>query len=195
MRTSSPGFALVDVVCACALVAVLAGIAVPMLHTLRDRDSTRMAAVWLKARLQQARLDALARNRVVAVRIAPEPPHRMRRYVDGDGDGVLQADIDAAIDLPLDDEHEVGEEFADVTFAIAETMPAPDGGGVLLQGSDPIRLGSSSFVSFHPAGSSSSGTLYLAGRAGTQAAVRLFGATGRMRALWFDRTTGAWRDE
>lgn len=191
----APGFALVDVVCACALLAVLAGIALPMLHALGARDAARMAAVSIKTRLQQARLESLARNRIVAVRIDPDPPHLMRRYVDGDGDGVLQTDIDAAIDRPLDEERDVREEFPEATFAIATAVPAPDGGGELAPGSDPIRLGSSHFVSFHPVGSSSSGTLYVAARDGSQAAIRLYGVTGRMRALWFDRATGAWRED
>jgi type II secretory pathway pseudopilin PulG len=90
-----------------------------------------------------------------------------------------------------------------------------DGSGDSGTPSDPIRLGASDLLSFSPTGSSTSGTIYLQGldpssasgrpdadrqRAGSpqpmppQFAVRIYGATGRLRLLEFRPESGAWID-
>src|SRR5215213_9011496 len=92
------GTALVDVVVACAVSAVIAVMAIPTIHASRERDAVRMAAHYLAQRVQQARLEALKRNTMVAFRLDPDELGLVGTYVDGDGDGVLQRDIDAGTD-------------------------------------------------------------------------------------------------
>ena len=60
-------------------------------------------------------------------------------------------------------------------------------------GSDPLRIGRTALVTFSPLGSSSSGTLYVAAHRGPQMAIRLYGASGRVRVLMFDTRSGQWR--
>jgi type II secretory pathway pseudopilin PulG len=187
------GFALVDVVVACAIAAVIAVIALPTLHATRERDTVRMAAKYLAQRMQSARLEALKRNAEVALRFDPDDLGRVGTFVDGDGDGVLQRDIDGGTDHRLTADARVRDTFEGVTLAIESDMPDPDGGGALAAGSDPVRIGSTNFLSFSPLGSSSSGSIYLAGRAGQQACVRILGATGRTRVLWFNQATRLWQ--
>jgi type II secretory pathway pseudopilin PulG len=193
VRRSARGAALLDLIFACGLLVVIAAIAIPSVQAARDRDSARVAARHLATKLNLLRLDAIRRNRAVAVRFDPEEPGRFEVFADGDGDGVLQQDVDSLVDLPLEPPAHIGQMFAPVTFAVPLTMPAPDGNGLVLAGSDPVRIGSSAFLSFSPLGSATSGTLYLAGRAGAPACVRVLGPTGRVRVLWFDRASGAWR--
>jgi hypothetical protein len=59
-------------------------------------------------------------------------------------------------------------------------------------GDDPIRLGSGDMVTFTPIGTSSSGSLYIRGRRGTQYVVRLYGETGKTRILRFNAGNGQW---
>jgi hypothetical protein len=59
-------------------------------------------------------------------------------------------------------------------------------------GSDPLRIGQTSLLSFSPTGSCTSGTIYVAAPAGPQLAIRIMGATGRTRVLRFDRGAGQW---
>jgi hypothetical protein len=47
-------------------------------------------------------------------------------------------------------------------------------------------------LSFSPTGTSSSGTVYLRGRAARQRAVRVLGGTGRIRSYDFDFGTWKW---
>jgi Tfp pilus assembly protein FimT len=192
---SARGAALVDLVFTCGIVAVIAGIAIPTIHAARDRDTTRMAARFLANRLHAARYESLKRNACVAIRFDPVDVGRFVVYVDGDGDGVLQSDIDGGIDVALGPESRLSDVFAAATLAILRDIPDPDGSGTLIANSDPIRLGSSNFLSFSPIGSATSGTIYLAGAGGAQAAVRVMGATGRMRVLLLDVGTRTWREE
>jgi type II secretory pathway pseudopilin PulG len=189
------GAALIDLVFSCALIAVLAAIAIPSLQASRDRDATRMAARHLANTFQLLRVDAVRRNRSVAMRFDPGNLGRYATYMDGDGDGVLQGDIDQAIDPLLDPGAHLDDFFSTVSLRVALPLPTPDGAGTLPVEADPIRIGNTNLVSFSPLGSSTSGTIYLAGREGSQMCVRLLGSTGRVRVLWFDRASASWRPE
>jgi len=189
------GAALIDLVFSCALIAVLAAIAIPGLQASRDRDATRMAARHLATKFQLLRVEAVRRNRSVAMRFDPGNLGRFAVYVDGDGDGVLQGDIDQVIDPPLDAGAHLDDFFSAVSLRVALPVPMPDGPGMLPADADPVRIGNTNLVSFSPLGSSTSGTIYLAGREGSQMCVRLLGSTGRVRVLWFDRASASWRPE
>jgi type II secretory pathway pseudopilin PulG len=191
----SGGAALIDLIFACALIAVLAAIAIPSVQASRDRDATRLAARYLANKLQLLRVEAVRRNRVVAMRFDPDDLGRLGAYVDGDGDGVLQADIDGNIDRPLEAISHLRHFFSTAALRVALPLPLPEGAGMLAADSDPIRIGNTNLVSFSPLGSSTSGTLYVAGSDGSQMCVRLLGTTGRIRVLWFDRASAAWRQE
>jgi Tfp pilus assembly protein FimT len=193
MKARARGFALVDLVVVCAISAVIGAIALPALHAARERDAVRMAAKYLAQRIQHARLEALKRNVEVALRFDPDELGLVGAFADGDGDGVLQRDIDAGTDHRLSPDARLHDTFGGVAFAVASDMPDPDGGSALNTGSDPVRIGSTNFLSFSPLGSSTSGSIYLAGPGGQQACVRILGATGRTRVLWFNPATRQWQ--
>jgi hypothetical protein len=56
-----------------------------------------------------------------------------------------------------------------------------------------VKLGSSNLLTFTPMGTSSSGTLYVLGRRNLQYAIRVYGETGKVRALRFDSQTRQWK--
>jgi hypothetical protein len=189
------GAALVDIVFACGLGAVIAAIAIPTVHASRERDAARGAAQYLAKKMQILRLEALKRSTHVAIRFDPTEVGRLGLYADGDGDGVRQSDIDAGIDPSLAPESRLSDLFREVAIRIARDVNDPDGGGTLVAGSDPVRLGATNFLSFGPLGGSTSGTVYLAAHTGPQLCIRLLGATGRIRVLWFDSVTREWRHD
>jgi Tfp pilus assembly protein FimT len=195
MKRLDRGAALIDLVFACGLIGLIAAIAVPAIHASRDRDAARAAARYVAHRLQTVRLEALRRNVCVAIRFDPIDIGRFGVYIDGDGDGVLQTDVDGGTDRTLTADARLADSFETVAFRIANDVPDPESTAVLSANSDPLRLGSSNFLSFSPLGSSTSGTLYLAAPTGPQMAVRIMGATGRMRVLRFDPAAREWRDE
>jgi hypothetical protein len=185
----------VDVVVACGLAGVMAAVAIPSVHAARDNYAPRLAARFVAARLLNARVEALRRNAAVAVRFDPGDLGRMALYVDGDADGVRQVDIDAGVDQRLGAELRLADYFGTIALQVREGVPSPDGGGTLAAGDDPLRIGVANMVSFGPLGTATPGTIYLAGAAGPQVAVRVFGATATVRVLWFDRVASAWRDD
>jgi hypothetical protein len=191
-RKLERGLALLDVIFTCGLIAIMAAIAIPSLRAARDRDAALMAARFLAGKLNLLRIEAVRRNRIVAMRFDPDELGHFAAYVDGDGDGVRERDVDDAVDIRIDAEGHVSDYFALASFRVPLAVPAPDG-GVIEAGSDPVRIGISNFLSFNPVGTSTSGTIYLASSDGTQVCVRVFGATGRVRVLWFDRASRAWR--
>jgi len=195
MGTSSRGAALIDIVFTCALVAIIGGIAIPTLQVTRERDAVRSAARYLASRLHVARVEAMRRNANVAMRFDPDDVGRLRIFADGDGDGVLQRDIDDDIDRPIGEDAHIEELFHTVSLQIDASVPEPETGRMLTAGSDPVRIGSSSLLSFSALGSATSGTIYLAARGGTQLCVRVLGATGRMRVLRYDTSSRSWRQE
>lgn len=195
LRHAARGVALLDLVFTCALIVVLATVALPSLQASRDRDAAVMAARHLASRLQLVRIDALRRNRIVAMRFDPDDLGRTGVFVDEDDDGVLQQDIDDGVDRRLEGDTHVADHFAQVSFYVPLQIPAPDGQGVIAADSDPVRIGNTNLLSFSPVGTSTSGTIYLAGRGGTQVCVRVLGVTGRVRVLIYDRASGAWRQD
>jgi hypothetical protein len=188
------GAALIDVVFTLGLVAVVSGIAIPTWHATRQQAAARAGARYVAARLQHIRVEALKRNVTVALRIGPGDLDVLGVYADGDGDGVLESDIAAGVDQPLEPERRLSD-YSAVALRIPRDVPEPETGAVLPAGSDPLRIGRSSLLSFSPLGSATSGTLYLAADTGPQMAVRVLGATGRTRVLRLDAASGTWRDD
>ena len=142
---------------------------------------------------QRARLAALRRAVAVAVRIEiVDDRTSLRLFMDGNGNGVLQKDIDKGLDPPLSPLHWVDEQARDVSLRINQAILDAGGSGTLEAGDDPLRIGNSALLTFSPLGSATSGTLYVAAEGGPQMAIRVFGATGRVRVLMFDAQTRQW---
>lgn len=187
--------ALVDVAGTLAVAAVLAAMSAPCLDAWLADDRARLAARYLAAVFQRARTEALRRNVHVAVRFgAAADDFAFTRVVDGNGDGVRQADVAAGVDRVEGSPDRLVAHFG-VGPRVRAGVPSPDEGARVAAGADPIQVGRARLVSFSPLGTCTSGTIYVAGRDGIQAAVRLFGATGRMRVLWWDERNHRWRED
>jgi hypothetical protein len=189
------GAALIDVVFTAGLVAVLSGIAIPAWLTTREYAAQRAGARYIAARLQDARIQSLKRNVIVALRFDPGDLDRFALYLDGDGDGVLTGDILSGTDRLIGAEHRWSAYTSAVKLLVRDDVPEPETGSPLAAGSDPLRVGSSTLVSFSPVGSCTSGTIYLAGSSGPQMAVRLLGSTGRLRVLRYDSARRRWSED
>ncbi|MCA1584593.1 MAG: GspH/FimT family protein, partial [Acidobacteria bacterium] len=129
MRRSDSGLAFVDVIVATATLVVLSAMAVPVIGGVHDHARVRAAARYLSARLHVARLEALRRNTAVGLRFDDEAEgYGFRLYSDGDADGVLQRDIDAGIDRPIDELDRIDHHFGDITFRVNAAVPDVGGG-------------------------------------------------------------------
>ena len=186
------GFTLVELVTACAVAGVAMALAVPLVAGSLDGIRAEAAARYVAGRLQHARMEALKRSAHVACRFARTgETYELATVVDGNGNGVRTAEIASGVDWPVPGAWRPGNSFPGVSFGCVDGVAGIDGDGALT-GCSPIKVGSAGLVSFSPIGGATAGTIYLRGPSGQQLAVRITGATGRVRVLEFDRGAGDW---
>jgi type II secretory pathway pseudopilin PulG len=192
--TDARGYTLLETICAAALCTILGAIAVPVIGGTLDRERTIIGTQFLAGQLQRARLEALKRARTVAVHVALAGERTsIQLFVDGDGDGVRQHDVDDGVDPPLAPREFLDDRSRGVSLRINQAVSDIGGTGDLAAGDDPLRIGNTALLAFSPLGSATSGTLYIAGHRGPQMAIRIFGGTGRVRVMTFDAQARQWR--
>ena len=190
---SETGYALIDIVVAVALCVTLSAIAVPVVGGTLERERVIVGTRYLAGQLQRARMEALKRGRSVAIRIVvADDRTALQLFVDGNGNGVLQKDIDRGVDLPLAPQSWLDDDAAGTSLRVNQTVKDASGSATIEAGDDPLRIGNTSLLVFSPLGSSTGGTLYVAAHRGPQMAIRVFGATGRVRVLMFDAAAQQW---
>src|SRR5262245_49019968 len=189
-----PGFTILELLFTVAIAGTLTAIAVPVgLRTLDD-FRTRSAARYLAARLADARIRAVRRSSATGLRFIPaSPDYLIATVADGNGNGIRTAEIQRGIDRTLTEVEAIGWHFSGVAFGILDNVPDADGQPA--NGTDGVRVGVSRLLSMAPDGSSSSGTLYLHGTDRAQYAVRVLGATARVRVLKYDESRRRWVDQ
>jgi hypothetical protein len=181
---------LAETVVTLGLAGTISAIALPLVSGLDDARVAG-AARYLSSRLAEARLDAIARSREVAIRFEPAgSSYGFTVYVDGNHNGVLSRDITRGIDRPIFGPEQLSDNFRNVVIGVQPGVPAIDFGAP--PGSDPVKLGAGNFVSFSPMGTSTSGTIYITGQSHAQYAVRVFGTTGKIRVYRLVKGAGKW---
>lgn len=138
-------------------------------------------------------MEAVMRTADVGLQFAVTPTgFAYAVYVDGNGNGIRSADIDAGIDPQISALERLPDRFAGVEFGVLAGLPAVDPSGTP-PGDDPIKLGVSNILTYTPLGTSSSGSLYIRGRRDLQFVLRIFGDTAKTRALRFDSKGRQWK--
>jgi prepilin-type N-terminal cleavage/methylation domain-containing protein len=182
------GFTLVELLFVVALAATVMSIAVPTTRDGVESLQVASAARYLAARLSDARMRAVARSTCLGLRFVPAgSDYRFTTYVDGNDNGIRTADITAGIDGPLEAAEQLADKFPAVVFGLMNGYPDVDGQPAT--GTDGVRIGRARIETMSPDGTATPGTLYLHGRR-TQFAVRVLGATGRVRV--FEYREGEW---
>jgi type II secretory pathway pseudopilin PulG len=191
-RGEQAGWSLVELVMVIGVSLVVGGLAMAAFAPLGARARAIGAARHLAALLQRERIEAVRTGRLCGLRFDDDGSAiGFARVVDGNGNGLRSTEVAGGVDPTRGPRMRLTDAFAGVRFAIVADVPSIDGGAGLAAGSDPIRLGAS-ILAFAPAGSATSGTLYLASADGQQFGVRILGATGRVRIFEFDRATRRW---
>jgi hypothetical protein len=183
------GYTVLVVLFAVGVSATLAGIAVPSVSSTVDRLKATGAARYVAGRIAATRLEAIRRATTVGLRLDPVGgDYTIATFVDGNGNGLRATDISRGIDRPSGRAERLHEHFAGTAFGLLPGVPDLDGSTATADG---VRIGSSSFLSLAPDGSATSGTLYVHSRR-AQYAVRILGATGRVRIFRYDTGARTW---
>ena len=185
-------FSFIDILFVLGTAATVSAVAVPETLTTIDDSRTAAAARYIATRLQRTRMEAVSRNGAAAVRFTRLADHyEFTGYVDGNRNGVLSRDIQSGVDRLFQPIDRLTDHFSGVDFGADADLPPVDPASPA-PGGDPIRLGSGDMVTFTPTGTSSSGSVYIRGRRGTQYVVRVYGETGKTRILRFNAGNGQW---
>jgi type II secretory pathway pseudopilin PulG len=186
------GISLIELLLVLALLATVSGIAIPSVTYAARHARLRGAAFHLASQVTQLRLQAIRRSVSVALRFSTGARgYGYQAFMDGDGDGVQTADILAGQDQGFGSSTEIQDDFPGVWFGFLPGCPLVDGGRVPA-GADPVRIGTAHLLVMTPAGTATSGTLYLRSDVDMAYAVVVLGATGRTRLLACRARAGAW---
>ena len=191
MPRRNSGFTLIELLLAVAIIGTLTVMAIPQGFRAAGDLRTREAAQYMARRLASARFQAIKRSTAHGFRFEPVgEDYRLTLVADGNRNGLRTAELLSGIDRTLGDPELLGGHFGGVGLGLWDGVPDAD--GLPAGGTDGVRFGVSKLVALNADGSCSSGTLYIRGPARSQYAVRLLGATGRIRLLKFDAARGLW---
>jgi hypothetical protein len=186
------GWSLVELVMVIGVSLVVGAIASAAFAPLGAAARAVGAARAFAAMVQRERLEAVRTGRACGFHFDDDGSAvGFTRVADGNGNGLRSAEVADGTDPVRGPRTRLSDTFAGVRFAIVDTLPSIDGGPDLAEGTDPVRLGSS-LLALSPTGSATSGTVYVASADRRQFAVRILGATGRVRIFEFDRATLRW---
>jgi type II secretory pathway pseudopilin PulG len=198
MTSHEKGFQLAELIVSLAVLVLILLLGAPSLVQATGDMRLRLAAYELAGVLRLARASAVRLDANVAVKFRTEKDGTVTftLYRDGDGDGVLNKDIDAGIDRPLGPPRRLANLGRGVGFGFPPG-PAPEdpsSPGHPLKLSDPIRFNSSDLASFSALGTSTPGSLYLTDGVGRLVAVRVADRAGKVRIITWVPERRIWRD-
>jgi prepilin-type N-terminal cleavage/methylation domain-containing protein len=186
------GFSLLETVVVLAIILVLIGVAAPALKAYSVESHILGAGRVFKWEFMKARSIAVRSGVNTAIRfeVSADGQDQYSTYSDGNGNGVLAADIATGVDYRISGPLPLTGGAPGVRVGILPGLRGPD--GEPLDPADPIRFGRANMLSFSPFGTASPGTFYLAGE-GVQGAVRVTPGSARVRMIvcrgkrWIER--------
>lgn len=194
---SQAGFQLLELLIGLVILSLFATLVTPSLVRASAGLRVRLAATEIAGIMRRARSLAVVRSAKVAVKFRTRGDGRVTYtlYRDGDGDGVLNRDIDRGIDPPLTGTRALVHMGSDVHFGFppGPAPREPRGRRRMTRLDDPIRFNRSDLASFDPLGTSTPGSVYLTDGRDRLAVVRLYHRTGKVEILTYDPETETWR--
>ena len=179
------GYSLAELVVVLTIVGLMCGVAVPAFTTYWVKRTALEATVRdMNAALREARQEAIRENAYVGLKFQPSADGRLlwRKYLDGNGNGVLTADINSGKDKPMGGSRQIILPGGNIRLGIMDPKIKDESSGDPL-GTDPVKFGNSNICSFSPLGVSSPGSLYFTDGIKVQGAVRVYGGSARCRVV------------
>jgi prepilin-type N-terminal cleavage/methylation domain-containing protein len=187
------GYTLTELLTVAAILGLIVLVAIPGFVELRRRSAVRAAAITMRSIFHLARSRAIARNATCGLRFQQSGKQwRFALYDDGDRDGVRNEDIKSGIDRPVGPAREVFPESSLVSIGLSGSKIKDPDGDALQPTASAVQFGRSSICSFSPMGEATPGTIYLTAQGRDLWAVRVYGATAKMRVLRYDAEKKRW---
>ncbi len=194
----SRGFQLVEMLVCLAVFGLLVTLAAAPLVRLSAATRVRAAAGEMAGVLRTAKSYAIAHGANTGVKFRTLPDHSVlwTLYRDGDGDGVLSADIASGVDAAVSPEQRLAEFGNSVRFGFPPGAAPRDPSNPrqrMDRLDDPLRFNRSDIASFDPLGGATPGSAYLTDGQTQLAAVRVLAMTGKVRVIVYDRRSETWQ--
>ena len=167
---------------------VLLGVMAALLHAIgpewvrwRQRQRVVGAVDELALLVAALRVRSASAGQAFGVRFRAQPPDLEWDIVmDGDGDGIRSDDVRRGIDAVVAGPHVLAARYPGVRVGLPSGVRPPAGGTLPEDG---VAFGRADLLAVHPEGTTSSGSVYLCDLWEHCAAVRLYGASGRI-SVW-----------
>ena len=193
--STAAGFSVPEILIGTALAGFLVAMLTPGAMSLKESVSIRNAVHETTVAFYRARAYAISRGRNVGLKFRRNGDRwEWALYGDGNGNGVRTAEIASGVDRALGVYYPWTRN--DVLPAIMTGIRVPDPstrGRYLDRIDDPIRFNNSDICSFSPIGDSTPGSVYLWDARNRMAAVRVFGASAKVRTLYYRRGERGWK--
>jgi prepilin-type N-terminal cleavage/methylation domain-containing protein len=189
------GYSLIEILVVIAIIGIIALCAIPSFANYRRHASCVAAGNEMRSILRAVRSRAIARGRHAGVKFVKTGNNwTYTLYDDGNGNGVANADITSGVDRRYS-----GPSFTMPLYHTATIAQLPvglrDPDGDPLQPDDPaLQFGRSTLCSFSPMGSGTPGTIYISDGIDQLYAVRVLGASGRVRMLRYESGKKKWEE-
>jgi prepilin-type N-terminal cleavage/methylation domain-containing protein len=187
------GVTLTELLTVLAILGLIASISVPAFLSYQRQSAVRLATAEIRSMFHLARSRAIARHSNSGLKFSRAGgAWRYALCDDGDGDGLRNDDLAKGIDRCAEAPREVVRESRFAAIGLPSDAIVDPDGDPLPPTRSPVQFNASTICSFSPLGQSTPGTIYLTNRNDDVYAVRVYGASAKMRVLRYNRRSGRW---
>ncbi len=186
------GYTLAEIQTVIAIIGLMVACAMPSWLSLRRIAAVRAVSAEIRSIFHLVRSRAIARGINVGVKFTrANAEWQYAIYEDGDRDGVRNDDITRGTDRPVTKPRFLWQQPRLASIALP-TYPLKDPDGDPLKiGAAAVQFNRSTICSFSPLGQATPGTIYLTADEHVYA-VRVYGASAKIRTLRYNRKRSRW---
>ncbi len=195
-RDRQSGRSLVGLVVVLCLTAMIAAAGIPTLTEARRAAALRQASGRLWGMLVRCRAHAIMRCRATALVFERDEGGAWKCFIaeDGDGDGLLRADLESGRDRVIGEVLHLEGTTAGLGILTDPRVPDPSGRG-WLDGNldDPVRAGRGDIITFTPRSTATPSSIYVTDYHNRMRVLRITPGTGRVYGLVWRAGWKKWR--
>ena len=195
-KSLQSGASLAEVMVVLTVVAITVSVAVPNLVELHRAAALSGAASQLRGLMFRCRAYAIMNQQSTGLVFERRPGGSWHCFIaaDGDGDGILRRDIERGVDPLVSEILEFAPKTAGIGILDGVPIPDPSGRGRLRGDlADPVRAGRGDIITFTPQGHATPSSVYLTDHRSKMRVLRVYGSTGRVVGLRWQRGWRQWR--